>query len=159
MLRLAVGTLALTLATAASAQTASGQMEATTKTVVTPVAPPATVVAEVDQDTVVVTPVPGVAAATRVKVQQFGDYDRNNDGAYSPMEFAQATYFLATSDPVAGSPTLPSWDRYEHKGTLSTMEPHDAVTLLNATADEFAAVDRDGDWEISPAELTAVAML
>ena len=94
-----------------------------------------------------------------MKVQQFDDYDRNHDGAYSPMEFAQATYFLATTDPVAGNPTLPSWDRYEHRGTLSTMEPHDAITLLNATADEFALVDINNDWEVSPTELTAVAML
>lgn len=161
MLRAAIGTfgLSLTLATAAMAQTAGGEMQATTRTVVTPVAPPATVVAEVEPGTFVVTPVPGVAAATQVKIQQFSDYDVNNDGAYSPMEFAQATYFLATSDPVAGNPTLPSWDRYEQRGTLSTMEPDDAVDLLNATADEFAVVDLNNDWEVSPAELTAVAML
>ena len=97
--------------------------------------------------------------ATKVKVQSFRDYDLNDNGAYSPMEFAQAMYFLATSDPVAGNPKLPAWDRYNHRGAMQEMAPTDAITLLNATADEFAIVDMDNDWQVEPIELRAVAMM
>ena len=109
--------------------------------------------------TFVVTPVPGVAAATRVKVQSFADYDRNRDGAYNPMEFAQALYFLATSDPVAGNPQLPAMDRTMHRGAPQKMHPVAATALLNATADELAVVDRNRDWRVSPAELAAAALM
>lgn len=138
---------------------AAAQIAPQTQTVVTPVAPPATMVTQVAPGAFVVTPVPGVAAATKVKVQNFSDYDVDRNGVYSPMEFAQATYFLATSDPLAGNPKLPTWDRYTHRGTLSKMAPSHAITLLNATADEFAAVDMNNDWRVSPDELARVAMM
>lgn len=138
---------------------AAAQMSTETRTVVTPVAPPTTAVTQVAPDAFVVTPVPGVATATKVKVQNFSDYDADRNGVYSPMEFGQAMYFLATSDPVAGNPRLPSWDRYVHRGTMSKMTPQDAVLLLNATADEFAAVDMNNNWRVEPAELAAFAMM
>ena len=75
------------------------------------------------------------------------------------MEFAQALYFLATSDPVAGHPKLPAWDRYTHRGAAEQMPAGHAITLLNATADEFALVDSNNDWRVEPAELAAVAMM
>lgn len=137
----------------------SGAMVPETQTVITPVAPPAAVVTRIAPDAFVVTPVPGVAAATRIKVQNFNDYDLDKNGVYSPMEFAQALYFLATSDPVAGNPRLPKWDRFTHKGATSTMAPSVAVSLLNATADEFSAVDLDNNWRVSPEELVAVSLL
>jgi hypothetical protein len=143
----------------ALAAPAAAQMAPQTQTVVTPVAPPATMVTQVAPGTFVVTPVPGVTMATKVKVQNFSDYDLDRNGVYSPMEFAQAMYFLATSDPVAGNPKLPHWDRYTHRGAAAEMTPTHAVTLLNATADEFAAVDVDNDWRVSPTELAAVAMM
>lgn len=143
----------------AAAGPAAAQIAPETRTVVAPVAPPGVAVAQVAPDAFVVTPVPGVATATKVKLQNFSDYDLNRDGAYNPMEFAQAMYFLATSDPVAGNPRLPSWDRYTHRGAWETMRPNDAITLLNATADEFTAVDINNDWRVSPTELAAVAML
>ena len=145
------------LATAAAAQPPSLQPQS--GAIVAPVVPPATMVTQVGPETFVVTPVPGVAAATRVKLQSFGDYDANRDGAYSPMEFAQAIYFLATTDPVAGNPKLPAWDRYTHRGAAQRMTPHDAITLLNATADEFAFTDTNNDWRVSPQELNRLAML
>ena len=144
---------------AASAPAQTGAMQAESRTVVTPVTPPTTMMVPVDPNTFVVTPVPGVVAATRVKVQNFTDYDRNRDGAYNPMEFAQAIYFLATTDPVAGNPKLPAWDRYMHRGAPERMRPGDAVTLLNATADEFGVVDLDNDWRVTPDELAAVALM
>lgn len=138
---------------------AAAQIAPENRTQVTPVAPPATIVTQVDPNTLVVTPVPGIAMATQVKVQNFSDYDVNRDGVYTPMEFAQAMYFLATTDPIAGNPTLPAWDRYVHRGTMSRMQPNHAVMLLNATADEFAAVDLNNNWRVEPAELAAVAMM
>ena len=153
-MRLMIAAAGLALAAPAAAQIAPE-----TETVVTPVAPPATMVTQVAPGTFVVTPVPGVAMATKVKVQNFSDYDLDHNGMYSPMEFAQAMYFLATTDPVAGNPRLPAWDRYTQRGALERMRPDHAVELLNATADEFAAVDMDNDWRVSPAELTAVAMM
>lgn len=160
MMRLLLGAASLlAIGAPAMAQTTTGAMTPATATVVTPVAPPTTAVAQVAPDTFVVTPVPGLAMATKVKIQKFSDYDLNNDGTYSPMEFAQALYFLATNDPVAGSPTLPAWDRYVDKGSAGRLPPQVAVNLLNATADEFATVDLNNDWRITPAELTAVAML
>ena len=132
--------LGLALGSAAVAQTGS-PLAPQTRTVVTPVAAPGVVVMPVAPDAFIVTPVPGVRAATKVRVQNFADYDLNKDGAYGPMEFAQAVYFLATNDPVAGNPRLPMWDRFAHKGAPTTMAPDVAIGLLNATADEFGAVD------------------
>lgn len=157
MKALAISALALAFSTSAAGQ--SGSIAPQSQTVVTPIAPPTTMVTKVAPGAFVVTPVPGVAAATTVKVQRFADYDVNGDGVYNPMEFSQALYFLATSDPVAGNPKLPAWDRYTHRGTVSKMAPSDAVVLLNVTADEFAAVDLNNDWRISPSELTAVALM
>ena len=154
MMRHMIAAAGLALAAPAAAQIAPQ-----TQTVVTPVAPPATAVTQVAPGVFVVTPVPGIAMATKVKVQNFSDYDRDRNGVYGPMEFAQAMYFLATTDPVAGNPRLPHWDRYTHRGAAAEMMPTHAVTLLNATADEFAAVDMDNNWRVSPAELTAVAMM
>lgn len=154
MMRMLIAAAGLALAGPAAAQ-----MKPETRTVVTPVAPPTTAVTQVAPDAFVVTPVPGVATATKVKVQNFSDYDVDRNGVYSPMEFGQAMYFLATSDPVAGNPRLPSWDRYVHRGTMSKMTPQDAVLLLNATADEFAAVDMNNNWRVEPAELAAFAMM
>lgn len=145
--------------TCRSLPSAAAQMSAETRTVVAPVAPPTVIVSKAAPGTFVVTPVPGVAAATSVKVQQFSDYDLNRDGVYSPMEFGQALYFLATSDPVAGNPALPAWDRYTHRGAFQQMPPVHARMLLNVTADEFAAVDMNNDWRVDPAELRAAAML
>jgi hypothetical protein len=152
------GALSLAAASNASAQT-SGAMAPATNTVVTPVAPPGVAVARVGPGMFVVTPVPGIAAATTIKVQNFSDYDLNKDGVYNPMEFAQALYFLATSDPVAGNPKLPAADRFYQKGAWQKMRPENAVALLNATADELAAVDLNHDWRVSPAELTASALM
>lgn len=138
---------------------AFAQLAPETRTVVTPVAPPTTSVAQVAPNAFVVTPVPGVAMATKVKVQRFSDYDLDRNGYYSPMEFAQAAYFLATTDPVAGNPKLPAWDAFKHRGAAQRMMPTNAVSLLNATADEFTAVDINNDWRVSADELLAVAML
>ena len=99
------------------------------------------------------TPVPGIAAATQVRFQNFSDYDLNRDGAYNPMEFAQALYFLATSDPVAGNPALPARDKFIDKGAPERMRPGTAVALLNATSDEFTAIDSNHDGRITPLEL------
>lgn len=144
----------LTLALAApAAGQATSPLQPQTGTAVTPVAPPGAVAHWVGPGTWVVTPVPGIAAATQVRVQNFGDYDRNRDGAYNPMEFAQAIYFLATTDPVAGNPKLPARDMYLHRGAPERMKPSNAVALLNATADEFAAVDVNNDWRVTSDEL------
>lgn len=159
MIRQWMTACALVLAAPALAQTATPQMSTETRTVMTPLAPPTTSVTQVAPDAFVVTPVPGVSVATKVKVQRFSDYDLDGNGVYSPMEFAQATYFLATTDPVAGNPKLPAWDGYIHKGAPQRMKPANAVMLLNATAEEFAAVDINNDWRVSPEELLAVAML
>lgn len=155
--RVAAG-LSLLLGSAVVAQTGS-PLAPQTQTVVTPVAPPGMMATQVAPGAFVVTPVPGVSTATRVRVQKFADYDLNKNGVYSPMEFAQALYFMATSDPVAGNPRLPMWDRYTHRGAPTTMGPGVAVALLNATADEFAAADLNKDWRVSPDELVAISML
>jgi hypothetical protein len=158
MKQLAFAMFALALPALAQAQT-SGAMTPQTQTVVTPVAPPGTAVTQVGPNAFVVTPVPGIAAATTVKVQNFSDYDQNRDGLYNPMEFAQALYFLATSDPVAGNPKLPADDRFLHRGAPQKMRPENAVALLNATADELAKVDANRDWRISPQELAAATLM
>lgn len=152
---LTLGTLAL----CAPALAQTGQLAPQTRTVVTPVAPPATAVAQVAPGTFVVTPVPGIAAATRVRIQKFGDYDLDKDGSYGRMEFAQALYFLATSDPVAGNPRLPAGDIYTQKGAPQKIDPRRAAALLNATSDEFTVVDRNKDDRVDQAELTAVALM
>ena len=150
--------LALTLPAAVQAQT-SGALAPQTETVVVPVAPPATAVTQVGPNMFVVTPIPGIVAETTVKVQRFSDYDLNGDGVYNPMEFAQALYFLATSDPVAGNPKLPADDRFLQRGAPQKMRPENAVALLNATADELARVDANHDWRVSPQELAAAALM
>lgn len=150
----AIAGLLLTSAAAAQNELAPQQ-----RTIVAPVAPPAAAVTQVGPNAFMVTPIPGLVAATRVKVQNFTDYDLNADGAYSPMEFGQAIYFLATTDPVAGNPKLPSMDRTVHRGAPQKMAPANAIMLLNATADEFAAADLNNDWRVTPDELVAVAML
>lgn len=162
MKKLAISAFALSLslafAPAAMAQ-ASGALAPTTKTVVTPVAPPATAVTRMAPGVFKVTPVPGVSAATTVKIQNFSDYDRDKDGVYNPMEFAQALYFMATADPVAGNPKLPAADRFYHRGAPQKMSPVAAVALLNATADEMAAADMNRDWRVSPSELVAATLM
>lgn len=128
-----------------------------TKTVVSPA--PGAVVTQAAPDVLLITPVPGLVTATRVKVQKFSDYDLDKDGVYNPMEFAQALYFLATSDPVAGNPKLPADDKYVHKGAPQTMQPDNAIALLNATADELWRVDANHDWRVSPQELVAIGLM
>lgn len=162
MLRTAFTTLglglSLALASAAPAQT-SGALAPQTHTVVTPAAPPGAAVSKVAPGVFMVTPVPGIAAATKIKIQNFSDYDLNKDGVYNPMEFAQALYFMATADPVAGNPALPTADRFYHRGAPQKMNPVAAVALLNATADELAAVDANRDWRVSPSELAAATLM
>ncbi|TFI57527.1 hypothetical protein E2493_14235 [Sphingomonas parva] len=150
---LGFSTIALAAAVPAAAQQPSGALQPQTRTVINPVAPPGLVTTRVGPGTWVVTPVPGLAMATQVRIQNFADYDLNHDGAYSPMEFAQAIYFVATSDPVAGNPKLPAADKYIQRGAPQPMMPATAVALLNSTADEFAAVDANNDWRITPQEL------
>jgi hypothetical protein len=153
--------LALALAAPATAQSGAAQsgsaLQPSTVTAVTPVVPPTTAVTEVAPGIWQVTPVPGLATATRVKVQKFADYDLDHDGTYSPMEFAQAIYFLATSDPVAGNPKLPAQDMYIQRGAPERMDPKNAVALLNATADEFSAVDANHDYRVTPEEIAGAA--
>lgn len=119
-------------------------------------APPATVVTQVGPNAFVVTPVPGLTTATRIKIQKFSDYDLNKDGAYSPMEFGQALYFVATSDPVAGNPKLPADEKFVHPGAPQKMTPQNAAALLNATAGEFAMADTNRDGRVSPEEMAAI---
>jgi hypothetical protein len=145
--------LAACFAAPVAAQPIPPSLAPQTMKIVAPVAPPATAVARVGPSTWVVTPVPGLAAATQVKVQRFSDYDLNHDGAYSPMEFGQAIYFLATSDPIAGNPRLPAQDRFIQRGAPERMRPTAAVALLNATAEEFQAADSNHDGRITPSEL------
>ncbi len=148
--------LALALAAPAAAQSGSA-LQPSTMTAVTPVVPPTTAVTKVAPGIWQVTPVPGLAMATQVRVQNFADYDLNHDGAYNPMEFAQAIYFLATSDPVAGNPKLPAKDMYIQRGAPDRMDPQNAVALLNATADEFSAVDANHDHRVTPEEIAGAA--
>ena len=143
-------------ASAAPAQT--GALAPETRTV-TSSAPPAVAVAPIGPNSFVVTPVPGVTAATTIKIQNFEDYDLNRDGAYAPMEFAQALYFLATTDPVAGNPKLPMMDRFVHRGAPQKMAPSDAIALLNATADEFTQADMNKDWRVTRDELARLALM
>lgn len=149
--------LALALASPAWAQQGPAPLQPSTTTVVTPLAPPAVAVTEVIPGVWQVTPVPGTALTTQVRVQNFSDYDLNRDGAYNPMEFAQAIYFLATTDPVAGNRKLPARDMYIHRGAPARMTPQDAVALLNATADDFSAVDSNRDRRITPDEIAGAA--
>ncbi|TMJ14196.1 MAG: hypothetical protein E6G94_10105 [Alphaproteobacteria bacterium] len=150
--------LAIAFAAPAAAQQPTGALQPQGATVVAPLVPPATAVTQVAPGIWQVTPVPGIAMATHVRVQNFADYDLNHDGVYNPMEFAQAMYFLATSDPVAGNPRLPAMDRFVQRGAPTRMRPENAVALLNATADEFAAVDMNHDGRVSPAEVAGAAM-
>jgi hypothetical protein len=142
----------------ANAQVA-GALAPEARTKITPVVPPATAVTKLAPGVFKVTPVPGIAAATTVRFQNFGDYDRNKDGAYGPMEFAQALYFLATADPVAGNPKLPALDRFTHAGAPEQLAPSAGTALLNATSDEFQHVDVNHDWRITPAELVSATLM
>ena len=160
MKALLAGAAAIGMATApaAMAQTAD-TTTATTTTVTTPVAPPATLVDKVAPGVFTVTHVPGIAVSSQLKVQNFGDYDLNNDGAYSPMEFAQAVHFMASGVTTTGTTTLPAKDRYVHKGAVKKLPPMEAVEMLNVTADEFATVDLNNDWRVTADELALVAMI
>lgn len=155
--------LALTLvsspAIAQIAGTTPAETPPVTVTTVDPVAPPATVVTPVGPNAVAVTKVPGVAAVSTAKIQTFGDYDIDDDGSYSPMEFAQAMAYLAGGKPATGAAALPASDKYVHKGTLAKMPPARATAWLNATSEEFAQVDVNNDWRVSKQELVAAAML
>lgn len=166
MKKLAFGAVALAFAIPVAAQTQtnsamqpSGAMMPQTRTVVRPVAPPVIAVTPVAPGVVAVTPVPGVKAATPIKVQKFSDYDLDRDGRYNPMEFAQAVHFLATSDPVAGNPALPDKDRFDVNGAPQKMRPVNAAALLLATSDELARVDTNGDRQVSPEEMRMAAMM
>lgn len=128
-------------------------------TTVEPVVAPATVVTPVAPGAVAVTRTPGVAAVSTTKIQTFSDYDINDDGAYSPMEFAQAMAFLAGGKPATGAARLPMTDKFVHKGTLAKMPPARATAWLNATSEEFAQVDADNDWRVSRQELAAAALM
>ena len=128
-----------------------------TSTVVNPVVPPATVVKQVAPDAFTVTNIPGMAVATRVEIQRFSDYDLNKDGSYGPMEFAQAAYFLATGDPVPGTTAIPRPGEYLPHLAAAHMNPKFAAALLNATSDEFTAIDSNHDWRVTPAELDGFA--
>lgn len=158
MFKILMGAAALSLAAGTSlAQT--GALAPETRTVSTAVAPPGMVVSPAGANSFVVTPVPGVLASTQVRIQNFSDYDLNRDGAYAPMEFAQALYFLATTDPVAGDPKLPMMDRYMHRSAPQKMAPSDAVALLNATADQFATADMNNDWRVTQDELARLPIM
>lgn len=130
-----------------------------TRAVVTPMAPPATVVTQTGPNTFRVTAIPGVSVAVPVRIQRFSDYDLNSDGYYSASEFGQALYFLASGDPVLGNPALPRTDRTMHKGAPQPLDPRIAVALLNVTSDEFAVVDTNNDIRISPTELAAASLM
>ncbi|GAO38895.1 hypothetical protein SCH01S_21_00820 [Sphingomonas changbaiensis NBRC 104936] len=140
---------------AASAQTPPLAPQAST--VVEPVLPPATVVKQVAPDAFTVTNIPGLAVAKRVEIQRFSDYDLNHDGSYGPMEFAQAAYFLATGDPVPGTTAIPRPGQYLPHLAYAHMNPKFAAALLNATSDEFTAIDSNHDWRVTPAELDRYA--
>ena len=155
---------ALATAGSAAAQTSTaaaptGETPPVTVTTVDPVMPPATVVTPIAPGTVAVTQVPGVAATSTMKIQSFADYDIDDNGAYSPMEFAQAMAFLSAANPAAGGMSLPAKDKFSHKGMIGKMSPKQATAILNATSDEFAAIDMNKDWRITPEELTAAAMM
>jgi len=152
-----IGAAALALAPAAMAQTAD--TTTATTTVTTPVAPPATVVDKVAPGVFAVTHVPGIAVSSELKVQNFADYDLDGDGAYSPMEFAQAVHFMASGQATTGATSLPARDRYVHKGAVAKLPPGEAIEMLNVTADEFATVDLDNDWRVTAQELALVAMI
>ena len=146
---------AILLASATSMQ--APPLAPQTRTVVQPVVPPATAVVQVAPDAFTVTDIPGVAVAKRVEIQRFSDYDLDRDGGYGRMEFAQAMYFLATGDPVPGTSAVPRPSAYVPHLAYARMDPKAAAALLNATSDEFTAIDRDHDWRITPAELRQFA--
>ena len=128
-----------------------------TATAVQRVAPPATVVTQVAPHVLQVTAIPGVAATQTVRIQRFSDYDLNRDGAYNPMEFAQAMYFLATGDPVAGTTGIPRPVEYKPNIAARQMDPKFAVALINTASDEFTAADTNHDWRLTPDELARFA--
>lgn len=151
--------LAAVGAAAVASPAAAQELRPETGMTMAPVAPPTTVVTRTGPATFRVDSLPGIAAPVPVKIQRFGDYDRNKDGLYTYSEFAHALYFLATGDPVLGNPNLPRVDRYMHKGAPITLEPRLATALLNATSDEFMMTDTNRDGRISPQELAAVAAM
>ncbi len=120
---------------------------------VTPLAPPAAAVSRIGKNSFVVTAVPGVASTQTIHFQRFSDYDINRDGAYGPMEFAQAMYFLATGDPVPQMEGVPSPRTYRPHIANTNMDPKFALALINTASDEFTAIDADHDWRITPDEL------
>lgn len=128
-----------------------------TATTVRQVAPPATAITQVAPHVFQVTAIPGVAATQTVRIQRFSDYDLNHDGAYDPMEFAQAMYFLATGDPVAGASGVPRPAAYKPHIAAKQMDPAFAAALINTASDEFTAADADHDWRLTPAELARFA--
>jgi hypothetical protein len=128
-----------------------------TRTVVQPVAPPATVISQVAPHVLQVTAVPGVATTQTIRIQRFADYDLNRDGAYNPMEFAQAMYFLATGDPVPGTTAIPRPSNYKPHVAARQMDPKFAVALINTASDEFTAADANHDWRLTPDELARFA--
>lgn len=160
MLRSTICLLAL-IASPVLAQGAAptGETPPATVTTAVPVAPPVTVVTPTGPNSATVTHVPGVVATSTMKIQTFSDYDVDNNGNYSPMEFAQAMSFLANANPAAGGTMLPPKDQNQHKGLIGKMRPQHATALLNATADEFSMVDRNRDFRITPDELASAAMM
>ena len=128
-----------------------------TRSVVQPVAPPGLAVVQMTPNSFTVTNLPGVAVSKQVSIQRFPDYDLNRDGAYGRMEFAQAMYFLATGDPVPGTAAVPRPSQYVPHQPYATMDPELAAALINATSDEFTAIDQNQDWRITPAELARSA--
>jgi len=150
-------TLLTSLALAGLAAMQTPPLAPQTSTVIQPVAPPATVVTQVAPHVLQVTAVPGVAAKQTIRIQRFSDYDINRDGAYNPMEFAQAMYFLATGDPVPGTTGIPRPAEYQPHIAAKQMDPKFAVALINTASDEFTAADADHDWRLTPEELARFA--
>jgi hypothetical protein len=126
-------------------------------TITTPVAPPAAAVSQIGPHTFVVTAVPGLTSTQTIQFQRFADYDLNRDGAYGPMEFAQAMYFLATGDPVPQMKGVPSPRSYRPHIANTNMDPKFALALINTASDEFTAIDANHDWRITPDELGRAA--
>lgn len=124
-----------------------------TRAVVQPVAPPALAIVQATPNSFAVTNLPGVAVSKQVSIQRLQDYDLNRDGTFGRMEFAQAMYFLATGDPVPGTAAIPRPPQYVPHQAYATMDPELAAALINATSDEFTAIDENQDWRITPAEL------
>lgn len=150
-------TFLTTLALAGLAAMQSPPLAPQTRTVVQPVVPPTTMVTQLYPQVLKVTAIPGIAAAQTIRIQRFSDYDLNRDGAYNPMEFAQAMYFLATGDPVPGTAGIPRPAEYQPHIAAKQMDPKFAVALINTASDEFTAADANHDWRLTPDELSRFA--